>query len=198
MVAVRVPTALGSNVTTKLVLPLGAMVALGGVVIWKFAACVPEVVIPPEMVRVRLPLLVITKVRGCVPEVSATEPKSVPSEDVGLASPSAMLLPSPLTATSTYVPVPCTRNVYGFLALDTLLVNSKSANATPLVEGLNSTWNVVVSPAAREDAGCAVTTKLVGLPPAFVYTLPIPSVAVPELVMVKVLVRVPPATNTSE
>jgi hypothetical protein len=55
----------------------------------KFAACEPEVV-TPEMVSTPPPRLVMAKMWSRVPPATSTSPKSVPSDVVGIASPSAI------------------------------------------------------------------------------------------------------------
>ncbi len=79
-VALRVPVAPGSKVTTNVFDPLAlTVVASGWVVTVNSEAFVPETATigVPDRLRSPLPLLDIVKVRGCEPVAMSCEPKSV-------------------------------------------------------------------------------------------------------------------------
>ncbi|CAD0000397.1 hypothetical protein FLACHUCJ7_00016 [Flavobacterium chungangense] len=88
-VAVRVPAADGSKVTIKVVLPEVFIGLVGWVVTVKSAALVPLMATFGVPVRLKpiTPVFSIVKVRACVPDARSTEPKSVWSAALGVASP---------------------------------------------------------------------------------------------------------------
>ena len=108
IVAVRVPAALGSKVTVKVVLPAAATEAAGCAVTVKSAAFVPLTATSgvPERVRAPVPVFWIVKVRATVPPVSFAPPKSVKSALEGVVSPSAIEAALPTRLISGAVPVP--------------------------------------------------------------------------------------------
>ena len=76
-VASFVPVVVGSNVTSKVDVPLGESVVAVVPEIVKSAAFVPEIA-TLEISRSALPVLVIVKVEVADPPTTSTEPKSVP------------------------------------------------------------------------------------------------------------------------
>ena len=100
--AVRVPEALGSKVTWKVVVPLAVTGEVGNAVTVKSAAWVPLTVTKgvPDRVRLPVPLLAIVKVRTTVPPITRALPKSVWSVVLGVVAPSRMLTLLPVTLIS--------------------------------------------------------------------------------------------------
>ncbi len=78
-IAVRIPPALGSNVTWNVVLPPAATGELGRAVTVKSTACVPLTATlgAPVRVSAAVPLLVIVNIRTTVALVTLAPPKSV-------------------------------------------------------------------------------------------------------------------------
>ena len=105
-VALRVPLALGLNVIWKVVLPPAATGDAGVAMTLKSDACVP-LRLTPETVRFALPGFAIVKVRVIVPLATLWLPKSVWSVLLGVASPSLMFAPLPLTAISGLLRITC-------------------------------------------------------------------------------------------
>ena len=102
-VAVRNPPALGSNVTTKVVVPPPLLTGVPGMeVTVKSPACAPPITTGGVPVRFRaaVPELVMVKLLGLLPLATGTLPKSVSSVAEGVASPSLIETPRPETSIS--------------------------------------------------------------------------------------------------
>ncbi|CAD0000401.1 hypothetical protein FLACHUCJ7_00020 [Flavobacterium chungangense] len=85
-VAVRVPNADGSKVTTKVVLPKAFIGLVGCVVTVKSLALLPLMVTSgvPFRFKASAPVFSIVKVLAIVPEATSVEPKSLWSARVGV------------------------------------------------------------------------------------------------------------------
>jgi hypothetical protein len=187
IMGVITPTALGLNVTSKVVLPPAATVALGAVVTEKSANPVPENEMAP-IVKEPIPVFSMVKVFTIVPELILVEPNLVLSEVCALVSPLLIEFPFPLIFISgaRVIPVPCNEKLYGFSSLSSVTIDM-AAVLTPADAGVRVTSKVVFPPGATVALGALVTAKLPAFDPENEIA-PIFSVTVPTLYMVYVFV----------
>jgi len=108
IVAVRVPVAVGSKVTMKVVVPPELTGVVGICVTVKSAACVPVTSTSgvPARFRSASPVFWIVNVRMTDPVSTSASPKSVWSVAAGVVSPSAIDWPLPCRSISGAGAVP--------------------------------------------------------------------------------------------